>query len=511
MRRGLSLLRWLQKEDGQVLPWMALLTVLFLGMAGLTVDLGHAYVAYRELQSSTDAAALAGAYAMGLNGATQASVTSAVCAYSSNTDTSKASTCSVLGSNRTPNLPVDTVTPTLHCVSGVAYITVTCLNAPLGGKNVVQVVQTATVPTLFIQALAAFGVNAAKSITLNAMSSATVSGSTPPVAVAMLIDTTGSMGTPFGKGVTSTCGTTPIECALGGAQTLLAQVPTCAQTDPTTGACTKNNYVGLFTFPAVDATTTGADTCSTAKGTPKAPTVVPYTYSPEPLSSDSATKWNSWTAPTSGATYEIAGFSDAFNTGKASTDPNLPGYGLNSSSQIVGATGGGSCTGMQAKGGEATYYAGAIEMAEAALEAQVNGDASVQKVMIILSDGAANSPSISNPAAPGDPNIFDYGSKLNECQQAIAAAKNVTAMGTTVYTIAYGSEATGCTTDKSGSQPNIAPCQTMQQMASTPGDFYPEAGSASLCGKAGAALPTIFSGIVSSFSKGRLIPNTPGS
>ncbi|HEX3893417.1 MAG TPA: VWA domain-containing protein [Terracidiphilus sp.] len=507
MRNRAQLLRQFQREDGQILPWMALLVVLFLGMAGLTIDLGHAYVAYRELQGSTDAAALAGAYAMGLNGATQASVDTVTCTYSSNTDTDtkKGSQCGVLGNNRTPNLPGDSVTTTFHCEAN-GFVTVTCPSAPLGGMNVIQVVQTATVPTYFIQALSAFGLKTATSITLSAKSSATISGSTPPVAVAMLIDTTASMGTGFGKGNTQTCGAAPIDCAMQGAQTLLGQVPTCAQTDPITNICTKHNYVGLFTFPAVDATTTGADTCSTAKGTPKAPTIVPYTYSPEPLSTDGPTQWNTWTAPISGATYQIAGFSDVFNTGV--TTSSGTGYGLNSSSPVVGATGGGSCAGMQAKGGEETYYAGAIEMAEAALQAQVNGDSSYQKVMIILSDGAANSSSITNPAKPGDPNIFDYGSTVNECQQAIAAAQNVTKMGTRVYTIAYGSAATGCTTDKSGSQPNIAPCQTMQQMASTPGDFYAEAGSAALCGKTAATLPQIFSGIVSSFSKGRLIPNS---
>ncbi len=55
---------------------------------------------------------------------------------------------------------------------------------------------------------------------------------------------------------------------------------------------------------------------------------------------------------------------------------------------------------------------------------------------------------------------------MNECRQAISAAKNVTLMGTKVYTIAYGATASGCTTDKSGTQGGIAPCQTMQQMAS---------------------------------------------
>ena len=58
----------LKGESGQILPWMVLMIVLFLGMAGLTLDLGHAYVCYRTLQASTDAAALAGAYEMGVNG-----------------------------------------------------------------------------------------------------------------------------------------------------------------------------------------------------------------------------------------------------------------------------------------------------------------------------------------------------------------------------------------------------------------------------------------------------------
>jgi Flp pilus assembly protein TadG len=506
MRRGFSLLRLLQEEDGQVLPWMVLLTVLFLGMAGLTVDLGHAYVAYRELQGSTDAAALAGAYAMSQSGATAATINAAVCAYSSNTDiTSQTTQCSVLGNNRTPNLPVVNVQPKLQCVSGAAYITVVCPSAPIVGENVVQVTQTATVPTYFIQALAAFGLNTAKTLTLNATSSATISGSTPPVAVALLIDTTASMGQQFNP--KQACGAAPINCALGGVQTFLGQIPTCAQTDPVTGACTKNNYVGLFTFPGVDATTTGADTCSTAKGTPNAPTIKPYVYSTEPLPNDGI-NWNSWTAPTTGTTYEIAGFNDTFNTGQASSSGT--GYDLGSS-PLAAAAGAGSCAGLQAKGGVQTYYAGAIEQAQAALLAQVNGDTSIQKVMIILSDGAANSSDITNPAKAGGTIALDYGSTVNECQQAIWAAQQATAMGTTVYTIAYGSEASGCTTDNSGPQPGIAPCQTMQQMASTPSDFYPEAGSAALCGKTGAALPAIFSGIVSSFSKGRLIPNTAGS
>ena len=95
--------RFTKDQSGQVLPWMALLMVLFLGMAGLTIDLGRAYVCYRELQASTDAAALAGAYAMTQSGATVSSSTSMACSFSANTDTSGKNplSCNVAGGNGT--------------------------------------------------------------------------------------------------------------------------------------------------------------------------------------------------------------------------------------------------------------------------------------------------------------------------------------------------------------------------------------------------------------------------
>ena len=46
-------LRIIKDQSGQILPWMVFLNVLFLGAAGITLDLGHAYVCYRELQAST--------------------------------------------------------------------------------------------------------------------------------------------------------------------------------------------------------------------------------------------------------------------------------------------------------------------------------------------------------------------------------------------------------------------------------------------------------------------------
>src|SRR5450631_1340232 len=97
------LVRVFKDESGQILPWVALLMVLFLGMGGLTIDLGQAFVGYRELQGSTDAAALWGAYALTSPTATTASVQAAAAAYSSVGS----------GKNANANLPGATITTTL--------------------------------------------------------------------------------------------------------------------------------------------------------------------------------------------------------------------------------------------------------------------------------------------------------------------------------------------------------------------------------------------------------------
>jgi len=53
--------RRLRENDGQAVAWMVLMMVVMMGLAGISVDCGHAYVAKRQLQASTDAAALAAA------------------------------------------------------------------------------------------------------------------------------------------------------------------------------------------------------------------------------------------------------------------------------------------------------------------------------------------------------------------------------------------------------------------------------------------------------------------
>ena len=53
--------RALIDQRGQVLPWVALGLVGMLGMGGLSVDVGRAYVVHAQLQNDANAAVLAAA------------------------------------------------------------------------------------------------------------------------------------------------------------------------------------------------------------------------------------------------------------------------------------------------------------------------------------------------------------------------------------------------------------------------------------------------------------------
>ena len=101
-------------------------------------------------------------------------------------------------------------------------------------------------------------------------------------------------------------------------------------------------------------------------------------------------------------------------------------------------------------------------------------------------------------------------STTQECHQAVTAAAAAAAAGTRVYAVAYGAEASGCTTDTS---PAITPCQTMQQIASSPAYFfsdYTATGGTSSCISASqpvTGLNQIFQVIVTDLTEVKLIPN----
>jgi Putative Flp pilus-assembly TadE/G-like len=485
----------MKKQEGQVLPWMALLMVLFLGMAGLTIDLGRAYVAYRQLQASTDSAALAGAYAMTQAGATTAAVDSEACTYSSNTNAG--TNCPAASYNGTPLLSNVSVATNLYCAAASAYVSSLCIGP--GNTNVIQVTQTAVINTMFIQALEAFGVQAAKSLTLNATSTATITASNTPLNIAVVIDTTASMGD---KDTDPLCDSTEIACALTGVQTLLSGLTPCGSGSTNTTCSGPFDQVSLFTFPNVTAGTASNDTtCPTSN-----PTIVPYTTPTQPTAS------STWTAPTGNAgTYQVTSFADNYISN------NQRGGSLSQSSALAiaaGDSGQGNCQGLQTPGGDGTYYAGAINAAETALLSAQAANPNSQNIMIILSDGDANSTKIAGAGHNGDV----YGSLDDQCQQAIAAAQNATTLLTTVYTVAYGAENSGCSTDKSGSMAGLSPCSTMQYMSSNwPTDtshFFSDTSAevpgGGVCPSPNpvTGLSAIFGDIAVQLSKARLIPNS---
>jgi Flp pilus assembly protein TadG len=482
-------LLWLSDEEGQTLPWMALLLVLFMGMAGLTTDLAHAYYCKRELQASTDAAALAGAYALASSTATTSSVQSAVSSFSSASG----------NANATSDLPSPVLSTSLECLTSVANSGVLCTASPTG-NNALQVTQTVTIPTYFIRVLSAFG--APTNMTVSATSTAAMRGSTnAQYNVAIVIDTTNSMGQ---NDTDASCNSTRIKCALAGVQTLLQSLSPCTASSTST-SCTAFDQVSMFTFPNVSASTASNDTtCPTSN-----PTIEPY-YLP--------TSGATWSAPTgNNATYQIATFSSNYSS------TNKAGGALSTSSALAISTGAKSgCQGLQTPGGDGTYYAGVIYAAQSALIAAQNANPGSLNAMVILTDGDASSTKICktwSTTTPGTCTTYAgnngnvYGSAQDQCQQAISAANAATAAGTRVYTIAYGASSSGCSTDTSGPLAGLSPCTAVKDMASSASNFYSDATASQNKGQCTSAanpnltLNNIFKQVATTFTVARLIPN----
>ncbi len=469
---GSSLSRFLRGEQGQIIWWLPLMVVVFFGMAGLTVDAGRAYVAYRELQASTDAAALAGAYAL-TSATSTTTVNTLVHQYGSETGMT----------NATPNLQnVSMPTPYYQCINdNQAMVPVPC-NAYPTGFNVIQVTQTAKVPMYFIRMLSMFGINSASSITLRSYGTATTGGKPVQMNVAIILDSTNSMSQPdtaCGAGVTKET------CALQGVQTLMSGLIPCL---PGSGTCSYDS-VSLFTFPNVTASSAGADSCTS--GSPSSPSIVKYTAPtvPSPPSGK-----NSWVPPTgSNGTYQLTTFGYDYQT---------------STSALAGATGQTKgCSGIQPKGGEGTYLAGSIYAAQTALMSQSYNVSNVENVMIILTDGDSNAQntqvnfgSTTTSSQKDSTGVSStYPSTTSQCRQSMAAANVATGQGTTVYTIGYAASTSGtCSTDT-----NLNACQELKAMASAPSDFYGYGGSCST----GGTLNSIFGAIKYRLSKARLVPN----
>ena len=510
--------RALNDQRGQVLPWVAFGMVAFLGMAGLTTDVGHAYVVRAQLQNSTNAAALAAAGSVYFTGST---VTTEANLYAANSG------------DQNPN----------SYVTGTPTVTTMCLNVLLPGgtgcttgspSNAVKVTQTASVPTYFLRVL---GIT---SIPVSATATASMGGLANSWNVAIIIDATSSVST-----TDSNCGgLTEFQCELAGVQTFLAATNPC----PAGGCASGSNVrVSLFSFPNLS--TTGYSDTSTCGSTF---TNKPYTLPTTTATSYAPIQYTGTTAYT--ATYQLAGWDTGYylpsstSTGGLNSSDNLVkviGYGANSKTGALGQAG---C--LPNKGGEETYYGGVLYAAQAALLAEQAANPLSQNALILLSDGQANAPyakfpqktSTPSPAASGIAVTSSGSSSVNltgaantfgkypdfndECQQAIVAAQAATTAGTRVYAVAYGSEQTGCGsggTDSTlvatghnaafGSVSALTPCVTMENIASSMSYFYSdynESGSGSTCQDAShpvTSLQDIFLAISSTLTTPKLLPN----
>ena len=232
--------RVLRNERGATAILVAVAFPALIGLGALGVDAGFVFSAQRALQASASAAALAGAQVIGTGG----------------TAITEATAYGATGSlNGNANLTNVTVAATLKCYTSIGLAcstnqTPSCAVASANcagtsGANGIQVVQTAQVPTFFARV---FGIN---TVNISASASASMRGGVPtPLNVAIIVDTTASMGSaPTGPAATACSGySTAIACAVDGAQTLLGELWPW-QAGSTSG--TPVDEVALFVFPPV--------------------------------------------------------------------------------------------------------------------------------------------------------------------------------------------------------------------------------------------------------------------
>ena len=486
-------------QRGQTFVMVAILLPVLLGMAALVIDLGYVYVSYQQLLAGTQAAALAGGGAIP-NTTGPTAVTAAV-------------NFSGLNLNKHGNLQNVSLSINLACVDPSLYPNLglpPCTVYPScpSGCNMIQVQETAKVSTFFARI---FGVNSVP-MSASAVASAR-GGGIPPYHIMMVLDATPSMGVGTDTGCTQNgVAVTPEQCAEYGIQTLLLQLNPCSTTLAT---CTPSaqpgtslnpdDQVGMMVFPGLCSDTTAGRTTGTCPtlptGSPLTNTIANPTYAPDdyvcPTVVAPVAKYNN------NPEYLILPFQSNYRFSDSS--------GLNTNANIFKSVGVGTNNcGIKPSQGESTFYAGAIQAAQDYLTQ--NNTVGVQNVMIILSDGDANDTADmgGNVKQLDGPSAGAKYLATNECAQAIAAASYAKGLNTLIYSISYGSETTGCSTDGGA----ILPCGTMQGMASTPLSQYffsvpdtAQAGS-TICSNAVplTALNQVFTTIAADLSVSRLVP-----
>jgi Flp pilus assembly protein TadG len=333
MKRFLTRLRGLWRDQSAVSAvTIALLIPVMIGMTGFVIDIGHVAVVQQQLQAATDAAALAGGYNIPTNTAV-----STANSYSTTNAPSGVTATMVSGY------------PVLKCFTSTG---VTCAGTELsGGANAIQVSERATVPLWFSEI---FGLT---SFSTTATSTAGARGGVgEALNVMIVLDTTASMSSSTDNNCGLGSSSSREACALAGVKTLLTNL------NPSL------DYVGIMAFPGLQTASEASKdyTCGQSIGSSGT-----QTYSNAPV-------------------YQIVGLSNDFKSSSTATT-------LSTSSHLslaVNAGGTGCSSGVSAPGGQQTYYAGAINAAQAALTALSSSQTPPsQNVIIFLSDGGANSSS----------------------------------------------------------------------------------------------------------------------
>ena len=506
------------EQDAQVLYLAAGALVVVLGMAALSIDIGYALHAQRELQSCADAAASAGGSAMP-NG-NVVSPTTVADEY-----TGDASAGGIYNIHH--DLNITGVTVNYACVGGstatnlnmppcATYSTLSSQPGCTSGCNAIQVIETAAVPTFFAKI---FGI---ANINVTAIASASASGALPiPYHIMMVLDTTASMGSGTDTGCTTgSASYSPEQCAQMGAQVLLNNLAPCATNLTSCGSSPAVDEVGIMVFPGTCSQTLSGGKCPTATALTNT-SVSPYASDDTscPATDPPITMYNN------DPDYLVVGFADNYRTSDAAATLNYSAPLVESvgARTWVNASGGvlesNSC-GMPTPGGEGTFYAGAIISAQAYLTSYHT--TGVQDIMILLSDGNASASgtqmggSVKQSVVIAGMNGKLYSSTA-ECAQAVAAAsyaKTTTqsdGTATEIYSISYGSEKSGCT-----SGDTLTPCQTMAGIASSPLTQYFFSVPQTISGKTSTVctgavpittLDQVFTTIAGDLMSSRLIPN----
>ncbi|MGA2652472.1 MAG: TadE/TadG family type IV pilus assembly protein [Terracidiphilus sp.] len=435
--------RALKEESGQVFVITGLGVMLLVGLAGLAIEVGHGYYALELLQASTNEATLAAA--VGLPSATQATT------YA-NDFSSK-----YLQNNAIGILQNAAVTVAPFCSTTVATTYgVNCVAAAAGDTpyNAVKVTQTATTG-LWIGPMFHTPLFNLEAIGTAAMDAETCKNCN----IALIMDTTGSMGDSDSAADCTVSTKTSETCALQGFRSLLGIADPCyaAQTC-TSSTATPDDVIALYVFPTITTGTVGDDTvCSTSK-----PVSVQY----------------SLPAMAGSTTYQIIPFS----SGATYRVNDSPTTGLNSTDPLVYAAGGstGQCSGLNPEGGQGTYYAQVMYQAAQDLQAEQVARPGSQNIMILLSDGNAtateeyntntvkgvttttlNTASGQSEMVPSNTtataasingtkvtawsaqqNIYTYPSNVGQCGQAVQAALDIATKQTVTYTTLDGTSTT---------------------------------------------------------------------